>query len=82
MEYEGFYSNEAYKLIQWMVVEKNRIKATKIYRAACNMERNYRRCGVSRTTVPRSIVFARAYAAVLPNPAIDVQTTRLSPARR
>ena len=41
-KYEYFYSSKAYELIEWCVRVKNRIKASKIYNAACKMESAYR----------------------------------------
>jgi len=41
-KYEYFYSSKAYELIEWCVRVKDRIKALKIYNAACKMEAAYR----------------------------------------
>ena len=43
IHYECFYSDKAYELIEWCVTVKDRIKASKIYNAACNMEDAFRK---------------------------------------
>ncbi|CDV96366.1 Hypothetical protein DPCES_5368 [Desulfitobacterium hafniense] len=43
MTYEAFFNDEAIKLIRYSVAEKSRIKASRYFRAACNMERQWRK---------------------------------------
>jgi len=40
--FDLFYNNKAVELVKWYYNENNRIKAIKIFKAACNMEYNYR----------------------------------------
>ena len=40
--FDSFYNNKAIELVKWYCKENNRIKAIKIFKAACNMEYNYR----------------------------------------
>lgn len=38
-----FYNAQAVMLIAWTLSESNRIKRSKLYRAACRMEKNFRK---------------------------------------
>ena len=40
--FNSFYNDKAVELVKWYYEENNRIKAIKIFKAACNMEYNYR----------------------------------------
>jgi formate-dependent nitrite reductase cytochrome c552 subunit len=42
-DYTSFFSTKAIELVKWSNSENNRIKARKIYRAACRVEYYYRK---------------------------------------
>lgn len=42
-DYECFFNNKVEHLIEWCFEEKDRIKSSKIYKAACKMEQHYRK---------------------------------------
>jgi len=41
-KYEAFHNQEAYKAIEWMACENDRIKQARLYRTACRMEKRFR----------------------------------------
>jgi len=42
-EYQGFYNQEALKLIDWMYAEDRPSKRAMLYQMACKLEHRYRR---------------------------------------
>lgn len=49
-DYTSFFSEKAVKLVEWSSVEKNRIKARKIYEVACKFECYYRKAQTGDTS--------------------------------
>lgn len=49
-DYTSFFSAKAVELVKWSAVEKNRIKARRIYEVACRFEYHYRKAQTGDTS--------------------------------
>ena len=58
--FNSFYNDKAVELVKWYYEENNRIKAIKIFKAACNMEYNYRMSRWREVEVGNEIKYIKA----------------------